>query len=274
MTTKAVVLAGGGVGGIAWMVGLAEALREGGVVLEDGARLVGTSAGSVVATILATDSLAHAIAMNERAETTELAVSVDLASFFQQAAAIWKTAKDARDELQQFGAYALAADTIDEARRRAVVAARLPVQDWPAHPLAITAIDARAGERVVFDRASGVPLVDAVCASCAVPGVWPPHTIGARRFVDGGTYSFTNADLARGADRTLVVVPVALSPLLDERFARERDQLGDVKVVRVDADGLAAIGPNPLDPSRRKLCLDAGRARGRALAGELRAFWH
>ncbi|MGO8728014.1 MAG: patatin-like phospholipase family protein [Streptosporangiaceae bacterium] len=37
-------------------------------------------------------------------------------------------------------------------------------------------------------------LVDAVAASCAVPGVWPPVTIGGRRYVDGGVRSSDNAD--------------------------------------------------------------------------------
>ena len=60
----------------------------------------------------------------------------------------------------------------------------------------ITAVDAVTGEFTVFTADSGVDLVDAVAASCAVPGVWPPVTIGDRRFVDGGVRSPVNADLA------------------------------------------------------------------------------
>jgi hypothetical protein len=81
---------------------------------------------------------------------------------------------------------ALAARTMPESGRRKVFQARLPVSDWHAKVLKVTAVDARAGEFVVFDSAGEAGLVDAVGASCAVPGVWPPVTIGNRRFVDGG----------------------------------------------------------------------------------------
>src|SRR5581483_5739954 len=109
---------------------------------------------------------------------------------------------------RRIGAAALAAETIDEAPRRAAVAARVPVDAWPARTLLIVAVDAATGETVVFDRGSGVSLVDAVTASCAVPGVWPPATIGGRRYVDGGVRSGTNADLAVGCDRVVVIVPL------------------------------------------------------------------
>jgi predicted acylesterase/phospholipase RssA len=59
-----------------------------------------------------------------------------------------------------------------------------------------------------MDRASGVALVDAVAASCAVPGIWPPVTIAERRYMDGGVRSTTNADLARGSDRILILNPI------------------------------------------------------------------
>ena len=67
------------------------------------------------------------------------------------------------------GAAALALDAASDgsgsARWRAAVTARLPSQHWPERPLLITAVDARTGEPVVFDRHSGVDLVDAVAAS-------------------------------------------------------------------------------------------------------------
>src|SRR5256885_4389856 len=49
-------------------------------------------------------------------------------------------------------------------------------------PLAVTATDFATGEGVVFR--SG-PLADAVRASCAYPGVFPPVTINGRVLVDG-----------------------------------------------------------------------------------------
>ena len=102
-----------------------------------------------------------------------------------------------------------AARTPSEASRRAVIEGRLPSPRWPARRLLVTAVDAVTGEFVVFDAASGVSLVDAVGASCAVPGVWPPVTIGDRRYVDGGVRSAVNADLAAGAEAVVVLAPVS-----------------------------------------------------------------
>ena len=64
---------------------------------------------------------------------------------------------------------------------------------------------------MVFDRASGVDLVDAVAASCAVPGAWPSVTIGERRYMDGGIGSTINLDVADDCDVAVVLVPAGLS---------------------------------------------------------------
>ena len=71
----------------------------------------------------------------------------------------------------------------------------------------IVAVDAHTGEPVVFDRHSGVDLLDAVTVNCAGPGV-PPHAIGGSRYIDGGYRSNENADLAAGYGRVLVLSPL------------------------------------------------------------------
>ena len=88
-----------------------------------------------------------------------------------------------------------------------MIAQRLPSHDWPDRDLRISAIDTATGELVTFDRSSGVGLVDAVAASCAVPGVWPPVTIGDRRYMDGGVGSSVNMALADDCDVVVVLVP-------------------------------------------------------------------
>ena len=67
----------------------------------------------------------------------------------------------------------------------------------------------------MFGRDSGVPLVDAVAASCAVPVVWPPVTIGDRRFMDGGVGSSANVDVVTDVDVVVMLAPTpepGLSP--------------------------------------------------------------
>ena len=103
-------------------------------------------------------------------------------------------------------------ETVPEPVRREVIAQRLPSHDWPDRALRITAIDTATGELVVFDRGSGVQLVDAVAASCAVPGAWPPVTIAGRRYMDGGVASSVNLGVARDCDAAVVLVPSAPTP--------------------------------------------------------------
>ena len=62
---------------------------------------------------------------------------------------------------QRIGAVALATETVAEPVRRNVIAQRLLTHTWPDRVLRVTAIDIATGELVVFDRNSGVDLVDA-----------------------------------------------------------------------------------------------------------------
>jgi NTE family protein len=162
------------------------------------------------------------------------------------------------------GALARAATTVPEPVRRAVIEARLETDSWPSQGhLRITAVDVDSGELVVFDGGDGIGLIDAVAASCAVPGVWPPVTIGSRRFMDGGVRSVSNADLAAGHDWAVVVLPLGGTP--DRQVQALRDAGAEVTVLTADADALEAFGPNPLDPTRRRPAAEAGRRQGRAL---------
>ena len=160
--------------------------------------------------------------------------------------------------------------------RRLAIAGRLPVHQWSDRAVLIPAVDAETGELVVFTRESGVPLVDAVTASCAVPGVWPPATINGQRYIDGGTRSSTNADLAGPADKVLVIVPalVDVEPFASQ-FAQEVTALKPAKIFTVSADdaALQAFGANPLSPATRKPSALAGRALGKAIARQVEGFW-
>jgi NTE family protein len=169
------------------------------------------------------------------------------------------------------GRFALSAVTVPESERRAVIESRLPSHQWPAATLKIVAVDAESGEPRVFDKASGVSLVDAVTASCAVPGVWPPATIGRRRYVDGGVRSNENADYAAGASRILVIAPLGTAELwpsekpLDRTVAELRKGGAETAIIEPDEASRVAIGVNPLDPSTHKPAAEAGRAQGREL---------
>lgn len=276
MTTRALVLGGGGLAGIAWEAGLVAGLAAAGTDVAGADFLLGTSAGSVVATQLATgvppaDMLARQVdPARQNRELTPAGLS-HLALWEELTSATEEPADPAEVRRQQ-GRLALAADTVPEAERRAVVAGRLPVHEWPARPLAVVAVEALTGETAVFDRESGVDLVDAVAASCAVPGVWPPVTIGDVRYVDGGVRSLNNADLAAGYDRVLVVAPVA-DPQTAAQVAVLTERGAHVEVVVPDERTAAIFAGDPLDPAVRVPAAHAGYAQAEAAVAAAVRWW-
>ena len=242
--------------------------------------MVGTSAGATVAAQLLSSvplgTRCTARQLEDPALSQERAMELDieaLTAIFTELADAGSAAERTA-VLVNVGALALAATTPPEAERLAIVASRLPDTAWPERPLVVTAVAASTGEFVTFDRNSGVPLATAVAASCAVPGVWPPVTIGAERFIDGGARSPTSLDLAIGHDRVLVVAPMgAVGPLFDDELTLLEGSGAAVSVVRPDEASVAAFGRNPLDPATREPSARAGRAQGAALAVEIGAFW-
>ncbi|MER7482510.1 patatin-like phospholipase family protein [Streptomyces sp. NPDC126510] len=275
--TEALVLGGGGVGGIAWITGLLAGLADAGQDVTGTDVIVGTSAGSVVAAQLSSGlplEELYARQVDPALQAAEIMAEMDVEAFAAQMGAVLSGAADALEMRRAVGRLALRARTVPESRRRAVIASRLPSHGWPERTVRIVAVDAESGRPRVFDNDSGVSLVDAVAASCAVPGVWPPVTIDGRRYVDGGVRSSANADHAAGASRVLVIVPMGAaepfpSDVPVERTIEElRARGAQVAVIEPDEASRAAVGPNALDPSTRGPAAEAGRAQGRGLTVE------
>jgi NTE family protein len=267
------VLGGGGVAGIAWMTGLLAGLADAGPDVTGVDLVIGTSAGATVAAQLGSGlSLDELFArqVEPALAARELMVELDLAKFAADLQPYVGGATSPGDMLRRFGQFALDAKTVPEAERRAVIESRLPSADWPATPTKLIAVDCGSGEMAAFDAGSGVSLVDAVGASAAVPGIWPPVTIDGRRYMDGGVRSSDNADLAAGAERIVVISPLGMNselptwlPLRDVVAGLTADG-ASVTVISPDAASVAAIGTNPLDPATRVPAATAGRAQGRA----------
>jgi NTE family protein len=269
---QALVLGGGGIAGIAWMTGLLAGLADAGQDVTGADLVIGTSAGASVAAQLGSGlplGDLYARQVDPALQSREIPAEVDLAKFAQDIGPFLADAISPQDTLRLFGAFALAASTVPEADRLAVIAGRLPSREWPQRLIRLVAVDCESGATEVFDASSGVSLVDAVAASSAVPGVWPPVTIGDRRFMDGGVRSSDNADLAEGAARITVISPLGLdSPLptplpLRDVMAKLRAGGAEVTVIEPDKVSREAFGANPLDPATRVPAAEAGRAQGR-----------
>jgi NTE family protein len=279
MTTRALVLGGGGVAGIAWELGLISGWATEDLDVRQADLVVGTSAGSVVGAQLRLGEEVQSLYERQLAPATgEMKVEFDGVSTMAAFAEAMKGATGEQDARARLGALALTIDAVPEAQRRAIIEGRIGNPEWPAARLVITAVDTADGEFLPFDATSGVRLLDAVTASCAVPGVWPPVTVNGRRLMDGGMRSVTNADLAAGCDKVLVVTPTRGMPggLLGPGLDRELEILekgAEVHVITADEASLAAFGSNVLDPATREPSARAGRAQAAATLEAARAFW-
>lgn len=155
---------------------------------------------------------------------------------------------------------------------------------WTTHPGTwIVAADVRTGERVAFGS-PGAPrttLGEAVAASWAIPGWFPPVEISGRSYLDGGSVSSVSADLLLGQDldEVVVVAPMTTHGGLPGRGAHRIERLlrrqmtarldrevaalerAGVRVHRIEpgADELQAMGPSFMDLSRREATLAAAR---------------
>jgi len=292
---RALVLGGGGGAGNAWEIGVIAGLFDAGLDVTEADLIIGTSAGSTAAAQITSatqpgELLANILAAAPQPRTGPVGSdsgrvpNVPVADLLERTGEIIGAAEDAADMRRRMGAAALEMDAASgssgQTQRRAAVAARLPSQRWPQRPMLIVAVDAHTGEPVVFDRHSGVDLVDAVTASCAGPGV-PPHSIGDSRYIDGGYRSNENADLAAGYGRVLVLspfsgrsrTPVDWGMHLAAQAGELRACGSRVETIFPDSNSRDGFGANVMDPSTRPPAARAGYDQGRGLAEQLTKFW-
>jgi NTE family protein len=282
--------------GVAWETGLAAGLEQEGVRLADANLFIGTSAGSIVGAQLAAGrspaemlKTQHEIARPERAgEQPPTPSAADMAALMQQFMKLYTSDAPPQQLRAEIGAFALSApgarseeEWLEGFRRGEVFAG----DQWPARKFVCTAVDAHDGRFVTWDASSGVPLFRAIASSCCVPGIVAPVTIDGRRYIDGGVRSATNADLAKGYDRVLVVsVTMGMEtaiPAMAERAKKRleaelapiRDAGGQIELIAPNAESRAAFGSNLMDFGRRGPCAEAGARQGRLEAARLRDFW-
>jgi NTE family protein len=282
MNDRALVLGGGGVAGIAWITGMLFGLSEEGVDLRNADLILGTSAGSAVAAQLGGPLPLEELYCRQAdpaLQTREITPDPRLLEQLLEAFPNKASHRDRAELTRSVGQWALQAPTVTEAERRSVIAERLPAHAWPDRLLRMTAVDTKTGETSIFDRLSGINLVDAVAASCAVPGIWPPVTIDGRRYMDGGVRSSDNADLALGYARIVILSPNGLRAdeivafPLEEQLNILKDAGARTYLVEPDRQSRTAIGINPLLPETRKPAAEAGRAQAPAIADGLIHFW-
>lgn len=284
--TRALVLGGGGVVGIAWETGVLKGLRDGGVDPATADLIVGTSAGSIVGTQVRGGASLDDLYAEQTVPSdgrVEQAMGPDvekLMTIFTR----WAQAPEMTEQIcAEIGALALEAKTAPESEWLEAIGSRLPDRTaWPEGNLVVTAVDAESGAFRTWERASGAPLAQAVASSCTVPGMFPPVSIEGRRYIDGGVRSGTSADLARGHDLVLVIAPIGASAQgigaiarrqLDAEIEELRAAGSTVELILPDAQAQEAFGPNLMDPARREPAAEAGLRQGAEVSARLASLW-
>src|SRR3954447_20414343 len=265
---RALVLGGGGSSGNAWLIGVLAGLSDAGLDATQADVIIGTSSGSTTAAQIVSAAPAELFAQTvapapqQRTGPAGDAGRTPIASVadhMRRTSEIIAAAEDPADMRRRLGAAALELDAASDASRqtrwRATVASRLPSRHWPQRTVLITAVDADTGDPVVFDRHSGVDLVDAVAASTSGG---PAYGIGDRRYIDGAyRRSSENADLAAGCRRVLVLSPLggrSRAPLeWGMHLAAQVDELrangSRVETIVPDSSSEHLFGANAMDQS-------------------------
>jgi NTE family protein len=290
MLPDALVLGAGGTLGDAWLRGVLNGLEaQHDLDFRACEYLLGTSAGSIVAATLAAGERADA---GERAAREWARAVPDEIEAEPEPARFAAVGKAARAAATPFASVSLSLTAPAGRVARAVVLRRSPRPERTlgglgAHiealgarfdgRLRIAAVDRSSGKRVMFGApdAPRATVSEAVLASCAVPWVFAPVTIGEREYVDGAVWSPVNLDAvpAGRGSRVLALVPTAGSSTAPLRTAtslalsREASALrargATVTTIVPDAASLQAMGPNLMDESRRDAVAAAGYAQGR-----------
>ncbi|HNA97968.1 MAG TPA: patatin-like phospholipase family protein [Marmoricola sp.] len=155
-----------------------------------------------------------------------------------------------------------------------------PDRARPKGDVRFMAADLRTGELVAL-TGDNAPIGDAIAASWAIPGWFPPVRIHGRQLLDGGTVSPTAAHLLANEDldEVLIVAPMSthggapasgvaraerfLRGPMTSRVNREQAQLEKAghRVVRIEPTvaELDAMGANFMSVRRRAATLSAAR---------------
>ena len=316
----ALVLAAGGILGEAWMSGVLAGIEDAsGVDFRACDSFVGTSAGSIVAARLAAGErprrprgedegadagFAEAAEGEDRSGNGSADGDEDGANASGASPLVGLGRAVARVGMlagAPLAPAALAVGASAGARVRALALARAPDQGRSLRPLRdevarmggrfdgrlrVCTVDKATGRRVVFGR-PGAPkaeVADAVVASCSIPWVFRPVTIGGRRYVDGGAWSLTNLDVApvsRDAEVLCLNPSASLGLAFASAFGIVRAAAGaaaelealtvrgrgaGVRIVGPDAGAAAEMGANFMDPRPAGAVHRAGYAQGRRLA--------
>ncbi len=287
---RAVSLGGGGTYFVAWQVGYLKTLLDHGVDIDRANRVVGTSAGSIVAATLThhhLDRLYGETALMSRMPGVMdklFPSEVDKPSQ-QRALDLYLNATDSTpDTVRAIGRAALAADTPSpDTMPRSLF--MVLGDEWKYPALVMTCVDTLTGDRCVLSRSSQLSVNHGAAASSAVPGIFAPQVVAGRKCMDGGVGgTAVHLDLLAGAERALVLSLYRDADLTHGLLTLAPGDL-DHEIAELKATGTEVYFRAPeshpldihglMDPAAAPGAMAMGvrQASADLEAGELAAFW-
>jgi NTE family protein len=275
------ILGGGGVVGVAWELGVLAAIAtDAGWNPASATVITGTSAGSMAGAITALGRDLPAIVARRTAGLTmpdassapppdapTSAISPELLDLMRPGSAT------VTERARAVGRLARAAQpAMDAAAYRAFIAASVPAE-WPAGDLRLTTVDCETGETVLLGRDSGLDLIDAVAASCAVPTYFPTVEHQGRHFTDGPRGPYIAALAAELGLDAIVFVGLRLPFMKGADEHAELDELAarGLPVARVtDGPAFAAVAADLMDPAAAAVATLIGHHDGASGAAGVR----
>ena len=269
---KALVLGGGGITGIAWESGVLAGLIDSGILVNHADKILGSSAGSYVGSILANGQ-------NMKTYYEQLANKRDNADNAQLDPSLFELWREAfvqgKTDEQVIGKYLgdiinKSPSTVSLEERERSVRKRIGNVDWTPQ-LEITAINAKTGTLESFNETSGISLMEAVMASGAVPGIWPHVDMLGDSWIDGGMISSTNARLMANYKDIIILAPLDQKQGLVPSVYEDVETLktnSNVTLITPDQDSRNIIGTNIYSSQHIKEIGDAGYQQGKIIGRE------
>jgi len=279
---RALVFGGGGVLGGTWAVGALAAWESAtGLTAKDVDVIVGTSAGSVLGSLVACGVSTDELITHYRDEQVTTGPLAGYEWDPDRATGGHRPGiprfrgpgspaliRSGLRHLGQLPATTVLSAFLPEGGRSLdrvgqLIDAVTPFGEWSAHSnLWVVAMDYTDCHRVVFGRpgAPVAPLSSAVMASCAIPGWFSPVDIGGRAYVDGGAVSATSVDVVAhsGLDEVHVIAPMVsfdmdspsgIQARLERRWRSQVTKVcrDEMALVRAAGARVFALGPGPED---------------------------
>jgi NTE family protein len=278
---RSICLGGGGIFFVAWQVGYLTALMDAGIDVRNADRVIGTSAGSMVATVLARDGLRRLHAeLDAMTRFPQLAAHMSASGGMHPSQArAWSvfetTSTNDPEQLQRVGHAALAAQTVEAATMHRNIELIAGSGDWPGESVHITCIDTFSGERCVVDHRAAVPPSAAMAASTALPGMFPPQQVQDRKCMDGGVgASAVHLDLVAGSRFALVLsLRGFASTGTTQQDAADLQALKDSGTKVFTAVPESFTDKQMMDPDSIPTARDMGKGQGMADASAVAELW-